>query len=205
MRQLSDEELLVAVAAGPGALDEFYRRHVAKITGMGVRRFNRAEDVADFVASVFLEVLKSASGFDARRGNAVSWLFGVAGNVAAAMHRDRFRQADVEQRVSGRALLDADDYQRVEQRIDAAAEVRRVYAAIRQLSDADRRVLELSGVDGLKAADIAAALGINQIAVRVRLARARQRLRAQLATNTGSHSATPVRAREKALNTSGGN
>ncbi|GIG03132.1 RNA polymerase sigma factor [Catellatospora citrea] len=198
MKERSDEELLAAVAAGPGALEEFYRRHVSKVTGMGVRRFGNAEDVADFVASVFLQVLKSAGSFDARRGKAVSWLFGVAGNVAAGMYQDKARQEDVERRVSGRALLDSDDYQAVEQRIDAAAEVRRVYAAIRRLSDADRRVLELSGVDGLSVAQVASALGISQIAVRVRLVRARQRLRAQLAADADSHRA-PVSNREKVL------
>jgi hypothetical protein len=44
----SDEELLVAVGAGPGALPEFYRRHVAKVTGMGVRRFDSPADEAVF-------------------------------------------------------------------------------------------------------------------------------------------------------------
>src|SRR5438046_1953062 len=60
MIQPSDEELLAAIATGPGALTEFYRRHVARMTGMGIRRFDNPEDVADFVATVFLEVLGSA-------------------------------------------------------------------------------------------------------------------------------------------------
>jgi DNA-directed RNA polymerase specialized sigma24 family protein len=72
MKGASDEELLAAIAAGPGALPEFYRRHVARVTGMGVRRFGSPEDVADFVANVFLEVLGSADRFDPRRGNARS-------------------------------------------------------------------------------------------------------------------------------------
>jgi hypothetical protein len=76
----TDEELLLAIAASPGAIGEFYLRHVAKVTGMGVRRFDNAEDVADFVATVFLEVLRSAGGFDPRRGRAVAWLYGLAGN-----------------------------------------------------------------------------------------------------------------------------
>jgi hypothetical protein len=58
----TDEDLLVAIAAGPGALPEFYRRHVAKIVGVGSRRFDEPEDVADFVATVFLEVMESAGG-----------------------------------------------------------------------------------------------------------------------------------------------
>jgi hypothetical protein len=56
----SDEDLLAAIGVDPGALPAFYRRHIAKVTGMGVRRFDQPEDVADFVANVFLEVLRSA-------------------------------------------------------------------------------------------------------------------------------------------------
>ena len=52
MRDASDEELLTDIAAGPGALTAFSVRHVAKVTGMGVRRFDNGEDVADFVASL---------------------------------------------------------------------------------------------------------------------------------------------------------
>jgi DNA-directed RNA polymerase specialized sigma24 family protein len=117
MGQPSDDELLVAIATGPGAFPEFYRRHVARVTAMGVRRFDSPEDVADFVATVFLEVLGSAGGFDPGRGPAVAWLYGVGGNVAIAMYRQRWRAVQAEQRISGRALLDPDDYARVEESI----------------------------------------------------------------------------------------
>jgi DNA-directed RNA polymerase specialized sigma24 family protein len=96
MKGTSDEKLLAAIAAGPGAFPEFYRRHVARVTGMGVRRFDSPEDVADFVANVFLEVLGSADRFDPRRGTAVAWLYGVAGNVAMGMYRRQARTAKAE-------------------------------------------------------------------------------------------------------------
>lgn len=176
----SDEELLVALGAGPGALQEFYRRHVAKVTGMGVRRFDSTEDVADFVADVFMEVIRSADGYDPRRGAAISWLYGLAGNVAAGMRRRQARLIDAERRLAGRALLGADDYARVEERIDAAAALRQIYEAMQRLPDADRRLLELIAVDELRPAEAAEALGIGAVAARVRLLRARARLRAQL-------------------------
>jgi RNA polymerase sigma-70 factor (ECF subfamily) len=177
MQDRSDEELLVAIATGPGALPEFYGRHVAKVMGMGTRRFADPEDVADFVASVFLEVLRSAGGFDPRRGGAVSWLYGLAANVAAGMYRKRAIAVKAEQRLAGRLLLDADDYARVEERIDAAAELRRVYQAMQQLGEADRRLLELVAVDGMSLTDAAHTLRITPVAARVRLLRARRRLR----------------------------
>jgi len=49
-----------------------------------------------------------------------------------------------EQQLSGRAFLDTDDYTRVEERIDAAAELRRSYAAVQDLPEPGRRLLELS-------------------------------------------------------------
>jgi RNA polymerase sigma-70 factor, ECF subfamily len=176
----SDEELLAAIAAGPGFLPEFYRRHVAKVTGVGVRRFSTPEDVADFVANVFLEVLRSAGSYDPRRGDAVAWLYGLAGNVAAGMRRQQRRSTDAEHRLAGRSLLDADDYARVEERIDAATALRRAYEAMQQLPDQDRRLLELVAVDGLSTGEAANVLGITAVATRVRLVRARARLRARL-------------------------
>jgi RNA polymerase sigma-70 factor (ECF subfamily) len=183
VHEYGDEDLLVAIAAGPGALPEFYRRHVAKVMGMGVRRFGNPEDVADFVATVFLEVLRSAGGFDPRRGTAVSWLYGLAGNVATGMYRRGARATGAEQRFAGRALLDADDYARVEERIDAAATLRRAYEAMHQLDDADRRLLELVAVDGLSTGEAAGALRITPVAARVRLLRARRRLRAAMSVD----------------------
>jgi hypothetical protein len=66
VHELSDAELLAAIAAGPGFLPEFYRRHVGRVTTVGVRRFGTPEDVADF-ANVFMEVLRSAGTYDPRR------------------------------------------------------------------------------------------------------------------------------------------
>ena len=185
MSQPSDEELLAAIATGPGAFPEFYRRHVARVTAMGVRRFDNPEDVADFVATVFLEVLGSAAGFDPGRGPAVAWLYGVGGNVATAMYRQRWRAVQAEQRISGRALLDPDDYARVEEGIDAAARLRRTYLAMRDLPEQDRRLLELVAVDGLSTREAAHALKLTPVAARVRLSRARSRLRVALTRQDG--------------------
>jgi RNA polymerase sigma factor (sigma-70 family) len=185
MTEGSDEDLLAAIGVDPGALPAFYLRHIARVTAMGVRRFDQPEDVADFVANVFLEVLRSAGGFDPGRGHAVAWLYGLGSNVAAAMYRQRARALRAEQQLQGRALLDADDYARVEERIDAASDLRRTYAAMQRLGYQDRRVLELVAVDGLSAVEAAKALSISPVAARVRLTRARRRLRAALSSDRG--------------------
>ena len=50
----------------------------------------------------------------------MSWLYGLASNVAAGMYRQRARAARAERQLAGGALLDADDVARVEERIAAA-------------------------------------------------------------------------------------
>jgi RNA polymerase sigma factor (sigma-70 family) len=189
----TDEDLLAAIAAGPGALPEFYRRHVAKIVGVGARRFDGPEEVADFVATVFLEVMESAGGFDPRRGSAVAWLYGLAANVAAREQHRRKRAAEAALRLSGRQFLGPDDYERIDERLDAAARARAVYAAMDGLRPDDRRLLVLVAVDGLSPAQAAAALGISRVATRVRLTRARRRLRAALADHPQAPAPHPAK------------
>jgi len=194
---LSDEALLASLRTGPEYLSEFYRRHVARVIGMGARRFNNAEDVADFVANVFVEVMTSIDSFDPARGSAVAWLYGLGGNVAAAMRRRASRTVDAERRLAGRALLDQDDHARVEERIDAAAAARQVYEAMQALSESDRQLLELIAVDGLSPSAAAATLGISGIAARVRLVRARGRLQATM-RSTGRPFPTQHTVKEEA-------
>jgi len=191
-QERTDEELVTAIARGPGALAEFYKRHVGRITAMGVRRFADPQDVADFTAEVFVEVMRSASGYDPHRGKAVPWLCGLAGNVAADMHRRRFRRHDAENRLAGRLLLDANDYARVEERIDAASRARMLYAALGKLREADRRLLELVAVDGLTPAQAAQALGISAVTARVRLMRSRARLQAAMTAAAAGFPLTPT-------------
>jgi DNA-directed RNA polymerase specialized sigma24 family protein len=95
------------------------------------------------------------------------------------------RALRAEQQLQGHALLDADDYARVEERIDAAADLRRTYTAMQRLTHQDRQMLELVAVDGLSAVEAARALSISPVAARARLTRAQSRLRAALTADRG--------------------
>lgn len=192
----TDEDLLVAIADGPGAMAEFYRRHVARIIGFAARRLDNPDDVADFTATVFLEVLETAGGFDPRRGSAVGWLYGLAANLAAKERHRGLRAAGASSRLRGRQFLQADDYERIDEQLDAAAAARAVYAAMDGLNPSDRQLLELIAVDGLPQAEAATALGISRVAARVRLTRARRRLRDILGDTVGplrGHALHPVK------------
>jgi DNA-directed RNA polymerase specialized sigma24 family protein len=97
------------------------------------------------------------------------------------MYRRQARTAKAERQLAGRAFLDADDYARVEERVDAANRLRRTYRALQHLREQDRRLLELIAVDGLSTGEAARVLSISPVAARVRLSRARGRLQMALA------------------------
>ncbi|HVM13866.1 MAG TPA: sigma-70 family RNA polymerase sigma factor [Egibacteraceae bacterium] len=173
----SDQELVAQLARDADALEEFYRRHVDKVVGFASRRMATPDEVADLAAGVFLAVIDASDRYDPGRGEPVSWLLGIAANQVAAQRRRHARDRRLQERLCGRRLLDADDYERLEARIDAERAARRLYAALQDLPEGEREVMDLVGVEGLTPAAAASALGISPASARMRLARARRKLR----------------------------
>jgi RNA polymerase sigma-70 factor (ECF subfamily) len=68
---------------------------------------------------------------------------------------------------------------------------------MQQLGDKDRRLLELVAVDGLTTGEAAKVLGVTAVATRVRLPRARTRLRALLSAADQPVPASPTLAKEE--------
>jgi RNA polymerase sigma factor (sigma-70 family) len=165
-------------ARDPAIFEEFYRRHVDAVTRFVARRVDDPHTVADLVADVFVAVIHSAHTYRPGRGTERAWLYGVARNVVSAERRRTAREAALNGRIAGRRLLESDDIARLEEKLDAESPGRRALAAMARLPDSQRALLELVAVDQLTVAEAAAALGIHQVAARVRLHRARAALRA---------------------------
>ncbi|SOD58639.1 RNA polymerase sigma-70 factor, ECF subfamily [Streptomyces zhaozhouensis] len=181
-----------AAARDPELFEEFYRRHVDVITRFVARRCQDPHTVADLTAEVFLAVIDSGHTYRPDRGAERAWLFGVARNVVSSEHRRLARQRALDSRIAGRRLLEPDDIARLEDKLTAEREGRRLLAAMAELPESERQVLELVAVDQLSAAEAARALGISQVAARVRLHRARGRLRALAAAEDSTVSVPPV-------------
>jgi RNA polymerase sigma factor (sigma-70 family) len=177
----SDAQLLSRLDHDAEALRAFYLRHVGAVTRFLARRCRTPEDLADAVAQTFVEVIGSASRYDSARGNPTAWLFGIAAHTASAQWRDRKRAAGIAVAVSGRRLLNEDDYARLEAQIDASRLRQPLSDALGSLAPAEREIVELVDIDEFAPADAARLLGINPAAARMRLARGRRRLRAALA------------------------
>jgi RNA polymerase sigma-70 factor (ECF subfamily) len=182
MDEPTDRTLLSAASSDPDAFAEFYRRRVGSLVSFAARRCASPEEVADLVASTFVIVIESAHTYDPDRGEPGAWLLGIAANIHAGTLRKRWRERLAAERLSGRRLLQPDDYARLEEMIDAARITPGVQAAIAKLPDTQREVVELVG-HGLTPAEAASQLGIAPATARMRLTRARREIRATVPTD----------------------
>jgi RNA polymerase sigma factor (sigma-70 family) len=173
----SDEALLGRSLRDPDAFAELYKRHVDAVVRFAARRAEDPETVVDLVAAVWLEVLGSLERFDPRRGRALPWILGIAANLCASERRRRAREREALRRLGGRRVLHDDDHARLEQKIDAARSAAVLRGALDGLPPSERIVAELVMVEGLTPTEVASALGIAGATVRMRLTRARGKLK----------------------------
>jgi RNA polymerase sigma factor (sigma-70 family) len=178
----TDQELLAATAAGDGeAFAAFWRRHLSTVMAFGVHRCASSDDVADLVADTFLAAYQAAGRYRAETATAAPWLLGIATRLASNQHRTLARWLRVHRRAAGEPpRFTGEEYEAVEAVIDAARQAPHVEAALRAMPVGDRQVLELVAYSQLSPSEAASALGISPNAARLRLARARRRLRERL-------------------------
>jgi RNA polymerase sigma-70 factor (ECF subfamily) len=168
------------IAEDPDAFEQFYRAHLGLVRGFVARRVGDPHLAADLIAEVFLAAVDGARTYRSDRGSPAGWLTGVARNVVAAEFRRQARDREATRRLSGRRHLDADSLTRLEERIDAERETRRLYDALASLPGRDRALMELVAVDGLSVTEAAAVLGVKPGTARVRLHRSRARIQSHL-------------------------
>ncbi len=176
----SDAQLLAQVPAAD-AVSALYERHVDAVFRFAVRRCRDPEDVADLVSTVFLEVFSAAPSYDARRADARAWLLGIASRCLADQWRSGYRRAELMRRLDAPRGFSGEEHERVEAMLDAARAAPAVERALAErLTPAERELFLLVAHDGLTVAQAARGLGVSAVAGRMRLTRARRKLRAAL-------------------------
>jgi len=171
---------LTRIGHEPDAFEAFYRDHLEAVQRFVARRVGDPHLAADLTADVFLAAIDSAHTYTPGRGPVVAWLYGVGRNTIAAEVRRQARDLHAVRRISGHRLLDNASLARIDERLDAERESRRLYQALDGLGDDDRKLLEMVALDGLSVADAARSLGVKPATARVRLHRSRARLTATL-------------------------
>ncbi|HEX3344124.1 MAG TPA: RNA polymerase sigma factor [Polyangiaceae bacterium] len=179
----SDAELLASVAGGHlGALGELYDRYARDVWRAVRRTLPSGADVDDVVHATFLNLPRIAPSFDGR-ASCRNWLCGIGVRLAVRHLRGagRLRRmlgsfahtltgprtSDPEQRASHNQALVALD------------------RALARLSEKKRAVFVLVELEGLSAAEAAAALEIPAVTARTRLFHARRELQAALGEEEG--------------------
>jgi RNA polymerase sigma factor (sigma-70 family) len=168
------------IAHDADVFEAFYVENVEGVQRFVARRVADPYLAADLTAEVFLAAIDAAAGYRRERGSPIAWLFGVARIVVAAEYRRAGRERRANARVEGRRLLDEDDLECLQERIDAAASSRVLFAAVAQLPEGERAVLELVALDDLSVTEAGSVLGLRPVTARVRLHRARSALRKRL-------------------------
>jgi RNA polymerase sigma factor (sigma-70 family) len=172
----SDEELLAAVDGEPEAFGAFYRRHVTALLGYFLRRTRDAELAADLTAETFAGALDGLRHFDARRGPAVAWLYGIARRqLTYALRRGAVE--DRARRRLGMAPLDLTD-EALERIVAAAGDV--ATSALEDLPADQREAVRARILDDRDYADIARTTRTSEAVVRKRVSRGLAGLRSRV-------------------------
>lgn len=189
----SDGELLAATASGDvEAFARFYRRHERHMLGYAISRCANAADVADVVGETFLAALRSAHRYSDGDGDATAWLYGIARHVLSHQRRSFVRRQRLATRLRALPSFSPDEAAAVDAAIDAARLAPQLDAALKNLKSRDRELLRLVASEGLSPTQAGAVLGMNQNTARVRLSRARARMRDALSVPDGQPPVPPA-------------
>ena len=181
-RSATDAQIIEASIARPAVFEEIFDRHFAAMHRFAVGRVG-SQEAADVVAETFARAFARRRRFRLDRPSALPWLFGIAVNVCRERSRWVERGQRATTRVATRAEMTTEPFETaLAERIDAERMRPDLIVALRGLSDDEYALLMLTSEAGMSYVEMAEHLGIPIGTVRSRLARARKRLRAELAT-----------------------
>ena len=123
--------------------------------------------------------LKAWRGLRSFRGDAMfeTWLYRVASNSALSKYRSRKRRQSRESGMQDDVLTALPASGSVEETAGARIEVQALEAALARLPEQHRTVIVLRDVYGMNIEEVAAQLGISETAAKVRVHRARKKLK----------------------------
>jgi RNA polymerase sigma-70 factor (ECF subfamily) len=190
-QELDQAELVSAAKAGDSrAFEELVRATYTDVYGLAYRLTGNEEDARDVVQEAYLRAYKGLHRF---RGDAQfsTWLYRITANAAStAMGKGRkHRHEELDDDVN---VADTSPEHDPEAAGDAELLRGRLNDALEELPPRLRAVVVLRDVYDLPHQAIATELGISEAAAKVRLHRARRRLRERLFPKSGEENAHAV-------------
>ena len=143
----TDAELLYAIARGSESAFEEFRRRYQQSVARACRPIVGAE-LEDCAQEVFVRVWRKAALYDPARGSGAAWLLSLARHTAVNLRRSGPRDLAAD-RLAEAAPASADAVERIW-----------LEAALKQLPERERRVIELAYFDDLSESAIARRLRV---------------------------------------------
>ena len=174
------------------AFGALYDRHAGAVFAHCARQVGAIQDADDLTAIVFLEAWRLRYRIRAVNGSVLPWLLVTATNVARNYRRSARRYRAALNRIPP-PRASPDHAEDVAAAAAFAQTGRALAQALSDLRPMDRQVVSLCLIAELSYSEAAQALGISHAAVRSRLMRSRQSVKAALleAGITGSQEGTP--------------
>lgn len=162
-----------AVSVSVADFEQLYDSTAQAVLRYFFRRTGSADVAADLTAETFAAALSSLDSFDPARGSAEAWLFGIAGHQLARFLRRRRVDASARARLGMTTEVDLDRFsrERIEDLVDLQASLGRLDSALGRLSPKVADAVRLRIGQDLSYADVAAELGITEVAARARVSR----------------------------------
>lgn len=175
--QATDERLLEQAADGnTEAFQILYERYRGPIFRFAYRMLGSVEAAEDVAHDCFLSLIKAPGRFDATRASLRTYLYAAARNQATKRYQSLGRETGIEELADEPAGSHGQPMALVLNE-ELGAEIER---AIASLPPAQREALVLFEYQDLSLAEIAAIVGADSNTVKVRVFRAREKLRARL-------------------------
>ncbi len=179
----SESELAERCAAGDArACHELVQGHQRMVYHLALHLLGNPEDARDLSQDVFLTVFRSIHRF---RGDSAlqTWIYRIVVNQARNQQRWWRRRKRADQVSLETVFVDPPAPAATtspERALDRKELRRRLWGALERLPFEQRSAVVLRELHGMRYAEIAFSLGVSTAAVKSRLARARQTLRAEL-------------------------
>jgi RNA polymerase sigma-70 factor (ECF subfamily) len=177
-----DEDLLGRVGAGDDqAFRELFGRYATVAHALAFRLVRQAQVAEEIVQEAFLAVWRHPDRYDVARGSVRSWLMGTVHHRAVdAVRREQAQRRRAEQASELGPGVVEDPIDDVVAAIDLPRERKLVRAALGELPEEQREVIQRMYFEGLSQSQIAERTGLPLGTVKSRTLLAMRRLRAHL-------------------------
>ncbi len=182
LAEARDRELVLGIRRrDEEAFRGLFGRYAPSATSLAMRVVRQPHLAEEIVQEAFMALWRNPAAYDDARGSVKSWLMGMVHHRAVDMvRREESLRRRAEKTAHQAMELESDHADEVVEQIGLPEERRRVRAALDELPEAQREVLERMYFDGMSQSQIAETTGLPLGTVKSRTLLGMRRLRAVL-------------------------